>query len=179
MTAPDPGPRLAAKLASSSYVEMTQLVMPSHANRLDTAFGGQVVSWVDLAAGIAAQRHARGPCVTASIDQLSFLAPIRVGDVVILRARINAVFGTSMELEVVVEAEDLTTGVRRPCCDAFLTFVALGPDGKPTRAPLLLTETEDEVRRQAEAQERRAARMASRGARAPIAPAGGQPGDRR
>ncbi len=166
MNAPDPGARLAAKLASSSCVEMTQLVMPSHANRLNTAFGGQVVSWVDLAAGIAAQRHTRMPCVTASIDQLSFLSPIHVGDVVILRARLNAVFGTSMEIEVVVEAEDLGTGVRRPCCDAFLTFVALGPDGKPARAPLLLTETEAEARRQAEARERRAARIACRTARA-------------
>ncbi|BDG06946.1 acyl-CoA thioesterase [Anaeromyxobacter paludicola] len=166
MTPPDPGPGPAAKLASSSCVEMTELVMPSDANRLGTAFGGKVVSWVDLAAGVAAQRHTRTPCVTASIDQLSFLSPIHVGDVVILRARVNAVFGSSMEIEVEVEAEETTTGERRPCLDAFLTFVSLGADGKPQRAPMLLAVTEDELRRQADAQERRAARLASRRARA-------------
>lgn len=153
---------LTAKLASTSKVEMTQLVMPSDANALGTAFGGRVMQWTDLAAAMAAMRHARGSVVTASIDQLAFLAPIRVGQMVILRAQVNAVFGSSMEVEVNVAAEDPASGERRHCCEAFLTFVALGPEGKPTRAPLLLTETEEEEQRAHDAAGRRAERLARR-----------------
>lgn len=152
----------AAKLASSSRVEMTQLVLPGYANSFGNAFGGRVMQWIDLAAAIAAMRHTRMPVVTASIDQLVFRAPIRVSQIAILRAQVNAVFGSSMEIEVTVEAEDPRTGDRTTCCDAFLTFVALGQDGKPGKAPLLLTETDDEVRRAAEAAARREERIAKR-----------------
>jgi acyl-CoA hydrolase len=154
--------QLTAKLASSSSVDMTELVMPSDANTLGTAFGGRVVQWIDLAAGMAAMRHCRMPVVTASIDQLAFLAPIRVGDMVVLRAQVNAVFGTSMEVQVDVEAEQRATGDRQACCEAFLTFVALDPEGKPTRAPLLLPQTEEEERRARDAASRRSARLARR-----------------
>ncbi len=154
---------LTAKLASSSLVEMTQLVMPTDANGLGTAFGGRVLQWIDLAAAMSAMRHCRAPVVTAAIDQVSFLAPIRVGDMVVLRARINAVFGSSMEIEVDVEAEKPDTGERQRCCEAFLTFVALGPSGRPARAPILLPQTEDEERRVREATARRTARLARRG----------------
>ena len=130
-----------AKLASGSRVEMTQLVLPSYANSFGNAFGGRVMQWIDLAAAMAAMRHSRMPVVTASIDQLAFHAPIRVAQIAILRAQVNAVFGSSMEIEVTVDAEDPRTGEKKLCCDAFLTFVALGPDGKPSKAPLLLTET--------------------------------------
>jgi acyl-CoA hydrolase len=139
-----PAPK-AAKPASASRVEMTQLVLPSYANSMGNAFGGRVMQWIDLAAAMSAMRHARMAVVTASIDQLSFHAPIRVGQMAILRARLNAVFGSSMEVEVTVDAEDPLSGERTLCCDAFLTFVALGPEGKPARAPLLLTETEEEA----------------------------------
>jgi acyl-CoA hydrolase len=151
-----------AKLASTSRVEMTQLILPGYANSFGNAFGGRVMQWIDLAAAMAAMRHTRMPVVTVSIDQLAFHAPIRVGQIAILRAQVNAVFGSSMEIEVTVEAEDPRSGERKPCCDAFVTFVALGPDGKPTKAPLLLPETEDEVRRAQEAAERRAERIAKR-----------------
>lgn len=154
----DPAP----KPASASRVEMIQIVMPGDANVLGTAFGGRVVGWIDLAAAVAAQRHARMPVVTASIDQLSFLAPVRIGHVALLEARVNAVFGSSMELEVVVQTEHPLTGERRRCCDAFLTFVALGPDGRPARAPPLAPETEEDAQRAREAQARRAARLAQR-----------------
>jgi acyl-CoA hydrolase len=100
--------------------------------------------------------------VTAAIDQLAFHAPIRVGQIAVLTARLNAVFGSSMEIEVTVEAEDPRTGEKRLCCDAFTTFVTLGPDGKPGKAPLLLTETEEEARRAQEAAARRAERIAKR-----------------
>jgi len=157
---------VAAKLASSSAVQMIQHVMPSDANNLGTAFGGRVVQWIDLAAAVAARRHARVICVTVSIDQLTFLAPLRIGQVAIIDAHVNAVFGSSMEIEVRVEAEDLDSGVRTRCCTAFLTFVALGPAGKPVKAPMLLTATEDEARRAREAGERRRARLDARRDRA-------------
>jgi acyl-CoA hydrolase len=156
---------LTAKLASSSAVEMTQLVMPTDANGLGTAFGGRIVQWIDLAASMAGMRHCRTPVVTASIDQLAFLAPIRVGDIVVLRAQVNAVFGSSMEIQVDVLAEKPSTGARQPCCEAFLTFVALGPEGRPSRAPILLPQSEDEEQRARDAAARRTARLARRGAR--------------
>ncbi len=150
------------KPASASRVETTQVVMPSDANVLGTAFGGKVMEWTDLAAALAAPRHARMPVVTASIDQLSFLAPIHVGQVVVLHAQVNAVFGSSMEVGVEVMAEDPITGGRKKCCDAFLTFVALGRDGRPARAPPLVAESPEERRREREAVARRQARLAAR-----------------
>jgi acyl-CoA hydrolase len=152
----------AAKLASTSRVEMTQLVLPGYSNSFGNAFGGRVMQWTDLAAAMAAMRHTRMPVVTASIDQLAFRAPIRVGQIAVLRAQVNAVFGSSLEVEVTVEAEDPRTGEKVHCCDAFLTFVSLGPDGKPAKAPLLLPQTEDEERRAREAAERRAQRLGAR-----------------
>jgi len=152
----------AAKLASTSRVEMTQLVLPSYANSLGKAFGGRVMQWIDLAAAIAAMRHTRMPVVTASIDQLVFRAPLRVSQIAILRAQVNAVFGSSLEIEVTVDAEDPRSGERKLCCDAFLTSVALCPEGGPAKEPLLLTETEDETRRAEEAAARRAVRIAGK-----------------
>jgi acyl-CoA hydrolase len=145
--------------ASASHVEMTQLVMPSHANSHGTAFGGTVMAWTDLAAGMAAMRHARLPVVTASIDQLVFRSPVRIGQIALLRAQVNAVFATSMEVGVLVLTEEPLTGEQRLCCEAFLTFVALGPDHHPRPVPPLLVETELERQRQREAVTRRAARL--------------------
>jgi acyl-CoA hydrolase len=157
-----PSSPVAAKLAASSFVQMAQYIMPSDANTLGTAFGGKVVQWIDLAAAVAARRHARVTCVTVSIDQLSFLGPLRIGQVALLEARVNAVFGSSMEIEVQLDAEDLDTGERTRCCNAFLTFVALGADGNPVKAPMLLTASEDEARRAQEAAARRKARLGAR-----------------
>ena len=145
--------------ASASHVEMTQLVMPSHANSHGTAFGGTVMSWIDLAAGMAAMRHARLPVVTASIDQLAFRSPVRIGQIALVRAQVNAVFDTSMEVGVLVLTEEPMTGVQQVCCEAFLTFVALGPDQHPRPVPPLRAESELEQRRQREAGTRRAARL--------------------
>ncbi len=153
---------LTAKLASTSRVETTHLVMPADANGLGTAFGGRVMQWIDLAASMAAMRHTRLPVVTASIDQLSFLAPLRLREIAVLRAQVNAVFGSSMEVEVKVVAEDPGSGEKRQCCEAFLTMVALGPDGRPTKAPLLLPQTEEEDLRAQQAGARRADRLARR-----------------
>ncbi len=153
---------LSAKLASGSRVEMTQFVMPGDGNLHGTAFGGRIMQWLDLAAAMSCQRHCRMPVVTASIDRLDFLAPVRIGEMAILRTQVNAVFGSSMEVGAEVWAENPLSGERRKCCDAFLTFVALGADGKPSRAPLLLTETAEEARRAEEAGARRATRLAQR-----------------
>ena len=148
----------AGKPASASRVEVNHLVMPGDANGHGTAFGGVIMQWTDLAAGMSAMRHTRLPVVTAAIDQLSFLAPVRIGHQVQLVAQVNAVFATSLEVGVEVVAEDPLTGERQKCCDAYLTFVALGPDGNPTPPPPVLTETDDERRREREAQLRREAR---------------------
>jgi len=153
---------LAAKLASGSRVEMTQLVMPGDGNVLGTAFGGRIMQWIDLAAAMAAQRHCRTPVVTASIDKLDFLAPVRIGQIAIIRAQVNAVFGTSLEVGAEVWAEDPITGGHSKCCDAFLTFVSLGADGRPARAPQLVTETGEEAARVRQAHARREHRLGER-----------------
>jgi acyl-CoA hydrolase len=155
---------MTGKPASASLTEVTHLVMPGDANVRDSAFGGMVMQWTDLAASMAAMRHARLPVVTASIDQLSFLAPIPVGHMAILRAQVTAVFRTSMEVQVEVVTEEPGTGLRKKCCDAFLTFVALGPDGRPTAVPPLLAVGEEELRRERDARVRRDARLALRNA---------------
>jgi acyl-CoA hydrolase len=141
---------------------MTELVMPPDGNTLGTAFGGRIVQWSDLAGGVCAMRHAGMSVVTVSIDQLTFLAPIRVGHVALLEARVNAVFRTSMEVGVQVVAENPFTGERHKCCDAFFTFVALGPDKRPTELPPLRVETDEERRRERDAHVRRRARLALR-----------------
>ncbi len=150
------------KTPRASYTEMTELVLPQHGNVLGGAFGGTVLAWIDVCGAIAAQRHCNRVAVTAALDDVSFRAPIRVGDVVVLSARVNATFTTSLEVEVEVKVEDATTAQRRVCVDAFMTFVAVGEDGKPCRVPPLLLETDDDERRAEAARQRRAARLSRR-----------------
>ena len=151
-----------AKPVSQSRIEHTHLVMPGEANNLGSAFGGMIMEWTDVAGAMAAMRHARVPVVTVSIDSLTFLAPIRIGHMALLTAQVNAVFHTSMEVGVEVSSEDPMTGERRKCCDAFLTFVALGSDRRPVPVPPLIAETDEERRREREARVRREARLALR-----------------
>lgn len=150
------------KTPRDSFTEMTELVLPQHGNVLGSAFGGTVLAWIDICGAIAAQRHCQQVAVTAAIDEVNFLAPIKVGDVVVLSARLNAAFRTSMEVEVEVQVEDRDTGRRRRCVDAFMTFVAIGEDRAPSAVPPLVTETADDERCQKEAERRRAARLARR-----------------
>lgn len=138
---------------------MTQLVLPSHTNSLDTIFGGTVMSWIDIAAAISAQRHSQKPVVTASIDRLDFIAPIRKGWVVNLVARVNFCSNTSMEVGVRVDAENPMTGERFHTSSAYLTFVALGGNGKPAPVPQLILETDEDKRRFQEGQKRREIRL--------------------
>src|SRR5512137_1530812 len=150
------------KPVSESRVEMTELAMPTDANNLGTVFGGRIVQWMDLAGAMAARRHARTPVVTAAMDELTFQAPVRLGHVAILQARVNAAFGSSMEVEVEVFDEDPDTGVRRICVDGFLTFVALGPDNRPASVAPIAPTSPEEVERERAAHARRRRRLASR-----------------
>ncbi|HEY8428411.1 MAG TPA: acyl-CoA thioesterase [Sandaracinaceae bacterium] len=150
------------KSPRDSYTEMTELVLPQHGNVLGSAFGGTILAWMDVCGAIAAQRHCNRVAVTAALDDVSFRAPIRVGDVVVLSARVNATFKTSLEVEVEVNVEDRVTAQRRVCVDAFMTFVAVGDDGRPCPVPPLLLETPDDEARAEAARVRRAARLARR-----------------
>jgi acyl-CoA hydrolase len=150
------------KAVSSSQVVMTQLVLPSHTNSLDTIFGGTVMSWIDIAAAIAAARHSGKEVVTASIDRLSFIAPIKKGWVVNLKSSVNFTANTSMEIGVRVDAENPKTGEHFHTASAYLTFVALGSDGHPTKVPGLILESEADRRRFRDAEMRRQQRLAQR-----------------
>ena len=145
-----------------SRVEMTQIVLPQFANALGNVFGGQVVSWIDICAAVAAQRHCRGVVVTVSIDAVHFRLPIRLGDVVVLKAQVNEAFRTSVECGVRVESESPESGERTHAITAYATFVALDAEGRPRPIPPLVAATEQEKRRQAEARERRARRLEAR-----------------
>jgi acyl-CoA hydrolase len=147
---------------AASEVIMTQLVLPIHTNALHTVFGGTVMSWIDISAAIAAQRHSQKDVVTASIDELHFLAPIYLGWVVNLKAAVNFVSKTSMEVGVRVESENPKTGERFHTASAYLTFVCLGSNGKPTAMPPLVLKTNEEIRRNREAQIRREERLKRR-----------------
>lgn len=151
-------PRMEAKPSSDSFTEMTELVLPQHTNAVQTAFGGVIMSWIDICASIAAKRHCGRVSVTARIEAIEFKAPIKVGDVVRLTARLNAAFRTSMEIGVRVEREHAKTGERSLCADARATFVNIGDDGKPCPVPTLVSETDADRQLAAEAEARRAAR---------------------
>lgn len=144
---------------SESKTVMTEIVLPIHTNALGSVFGGTISSWIDICAAIAAQRHCRHTAVTASFDALNFVKPVMKGWVVNLKASVNYAAKTSMEIGVRVDAENPQTGEMFHTATAYLTFVALGADAKPTPVPPVLPQTPDEVRRHQEAQVRRAQRL--------------------
>ncbi len=121
---------------SSSQVEMTQLVLPSDSNNQGTAFGGRILAWVDIAAAVAAGRHSGGPVVTASMDEVHFIRPIKRGDVVVLKARVNYVGRSSLEVGVRVEGEHWGGG-HYHALTAYTTFVALDEHDAPREVPRL------------------------------------------
>jgi acyl-CoA hydrolase len=151
-----------AKYVRESQVEMTQMVLPNDTNILGNLLGGTLMHWIDIAAAIAASRHSNLVAVTASVDELNFLQPIKLGEVVILRASVNRVFNTSMEVGVKVEAENLLTGNIRHANSAYLTFVGLGAAGKPTPLSQIMPETAEEQRRYNDALVRRQLRLQRR-----------------
>ena len=150
------------KAVRESISEYSELALPNDANGLGNVLGGKVMHLVDLAGAMAAMRHARRPVVTLSVDQLLFLHPVRVGELIVLRSSVNRVFRTSMEVGVRVTTEKLMTGERRHTCSAYLTFVALDENQKPTPIPPVIPETEEEQRRYRQAGERRQYRLAMR-----------------
>jgi len=135
------------KRVSESRVEMAQVMFPMDANMAGNVHGGTIMKLIDTAAGIAAQRHCRTNVVTASMDRLDFHEPVFMGEIVILRASINYVGSTSMEIGVRVDAENLMTGKLRYTNSAYVTMVSLDENRKPTPAPKIVSETEDEKRR--------------------------------
>ena len=142
---------------------MTQLVLPHEANVHGTVLGGTVMHWIDLAAAVVANRHSRRPVVTAAIDEMSFVAPIQVGQLALIHARITLVDHSSMEIRVEVESEDLLSGEKRHTSTAYVTFVALDPATKrPVDVPPLILETDEERAEHARAQERRRQRLVRR-----------------
>lgn len=143
----------------STETVMTELVLPTHTNALGTIFGGQVMAWIDIAAAIAATKFARTAVVTVSIDAIHFKAPIKLGQIVYIKAKVNYVGRTSMEVGVRVDAEDPKTGECVLSVKAYTTFVALNNQGKPTEVPKLLLKTSEEKRRHADAVKRSASRM--------------------
>lgn len=148
---------------SDSVTDMAQLVLPHEANVHGSVLGGTVMHWIDLAAAVTANRHCRRPVVTAAIDEMSFLAPIEVGQLALIRACITLVDQSSMEIRVTVDSEDLLSGERRHTSTAYVTFVALDPaTRRPTRVPPLILETEEERAEHARAQERRRRRLERR-----------------
>jgi len=145
-----------------SQVEMTELVLPNDTNQLGNLLGGRLMHWMDIAAALAAMRHAGRVCVTASVDGMSFHEPIKLGQVVILKASVNRVFNTSMEVGVRVDVENPRDGTRIHANTAYLTFVGIDENNKPLPAPPVQPETETEMRRYAAAALRRSARLQSR-----------------
>lgn len=140
------------------------MVLPQDTNYHGTVFGGRVLQWIDIAGAIAAQRHTHRKVVTASIDDMHFAVPIRLGDVVVLKAAVNYVHRTSMEVGVRVEREIRESGDREHAATAYLTYVALDDDGRPKTVPPILPETATEKRRFDNAVTRRAFRLARRDA---------------
>ncbi len=143
-----------------SISEMTEIVLPNDTNPLNALLGGRLMHWIDLAGAMAAHRHSRSYVVTASVDHMDFLVPVRVGDFVILRSSVNRVFNTSMEVGVKVWTEKYLAEERLHVSSAYLTFVAIDAARNRVVVPPVIPETEDEKRRYEGAERRRAARRA-------------------
>jgi acyl-CoA hydrolase len=135
---------LTPKPASESEIHMTELAIPNDSNILGNVLGGRVMHWIDLAAATAAHRHCKSICVTAAIDTLSFLNPIKLGQLAHLNARVVHTGNSSVVVRVDVHSEDMDTGEKKKTSEAYLTFVCLDKNGKPKRVPPLLIATAEE-----------------------------------
>lgn len=145
-----------------STAETTHVVLPPDTNPHGTAFGGRIMQWMDIAAGIAAWRHCGGPVVTVAVDDLHFAEPIRLGDVVSVRATVNHTGRTSMEVGIRVDREEAKTGKRHHCLTGYFIFVAIDDDAHPVSVPTIEATTEDEQRRFNNAIRRREHRLRTR-----------------
>jgi len=155
----DAAPEEPGRRASETEAEQHHIVMPNDANPLGTVFGGRVMEWVDIVGAISAQRHCRAPVVLAALDDMQFLHPIMVGHIAVLKARVNWVGNTSIEVGVKVTSENPLTGELRQTSKAYLTYVARNEEGRAVRVPRLILETDEDRRRFADGAERRRERL--------------------
>ena len=153
---------LAPKTPRASRVTLSQLMHPEHANLLGNVHGGWIMKLVDEAGALACMRHAQKKVVTVAIDSMTFRQPIRIGDLIILNAEVTYTGKTSMEVEVQVLAENPVTGEQIHTNNAYLVYVALDDEGRPTSVPALVTETDEEKARMAQAQKRQAYRISQK-----------------
>jgi acyl-CoA hydrolase len=145
-----------------SESDYSELALPNDANTFGNLLGGRIMHLVDLAGAIAAMKHCRNPVVTASVDHMDFIHPVKIGQLVRLRASVNRAFRTSMELGVKVWVEDLVTGAEKHVSSAYLTFVAIDAHGQGVPVPPVIPETDEEKRRYEEAGRRREYRISQR-----------------
>ena len=155
--------KLPARPVRESCSEYSELALPNDANPLGNLIGGRVMHLVDISGAIAAMRHARIPVVTASVDHMTFLHPVHIGELVILKSTVNRVFRTSMEVGVKVFVENMRTGLVRHTSSAYLTFVAIDSGGDRVPLPQVIPESAEELRRYEAAWERRIYRLQLRG----------------
>src|ERR1700681_1320086 len=153
---------LPGRPVSGSRTEMIELVLPQDANLLGNILGGRVMHLIDIAGAIAAHQHCHRQVVTASVDHLDFLNPIRLGELIVLESQVNRAFHTSVEVGVEVFSENYSKGERKHTTTAFLTFVAINVTGNPCPVPPVILKTQEERRRYREAGERRKARLGVR-----------------
>lgn len=156
------GSQVIKKSVKESVVTMTELVLPHHTNQLGNLLGGQLMHWIDICAALASSKHSQRVCVTASVDNIEFHHPIKLGSVVTLIASVNRVFNTSMEVGVKVITENYIEGKKVHTNSAYLTFVAVDKDIKPVKSFEIIPESDEEKRRYKEALERRETRLNSR-----------------
>ncbi|MBT9139337.1 MAG: putative acyl-CoA thioester hydrolase [Syntrophomonadaceae bacterium] len=156
-----------ARPAKDSYVIMTELVLPNDTNTLNNLMGGRMMHWMDIVAAISAQRHCNRIVVTASVDNISFRNPIALGNVITLEAQVTRAFNSSMEVHIVVHAEDIPAGKKFKTNEAFFTFVAVDQTGKPIDVPEVIADSEEEKRLYEGAMRRRQLRLILSGRIAP------------
>ncbi|MDX2188616.1 MAG: acyl-CoA thioesterase [Bacteroidota bacterium] len=148
-----------SKFARESYTTMTEMVLPNDTNTLNNLMGGRMLHWIDVAGAISAQKHCNHVVVTASVDNVSFKEPIKLGNIVTLIAKVTRAFNASMEVHIEVYSEDIPNQIKKKTHDAFYTYVAIDVKGKPTSVPELIPETEEELRLFETAQKRRQLRL--------------------
>ena len=151
-----------SRKVSESRTVVARVMMPQDANLAGNVFGGTILKFIDEVAYVVATRHVRSNVVTVSLDRTSFLSPVHIGDLLTLRASVNAVWHSSLEIGVRVEAEDPRTGEVRHTGSSYLTIVALDSSGRPCEAPSLILETDEDRRRKEEADRRRERRLEER-----------------
>lgn len=147
------------KAAKESYTEMNELVLPNDTNTFGNLMGGKLLYWMDICSAMAAQKHCNNVVVTASVDNVSFKRPVKLGEVVTIRAQVTRSFKSSLEVRMEVFAQNLPKGTKDKSNEAYYTFVALDEDGRPKPVPVLIPETDEEKRLYDEAQKRRELRL--------------------